>query len=161
MNRVKAMGSLTVKWTIVFYIYIICLSYFLFFSERYGRIGDNTCYKYNLKLFNEIIRFIRYRKTLGFEIFAVNIFGNILAFAPFGFIVPLINKKHIKACKIIVLSFLFSLTIETIQLIFKVGTFDVDDMLLNTLGGLLGYIVYKILRKKLGESEKKKKECNR
>ncbi|HBG13540.1 MAG TPA: VanZ family protein, partial [Clostridium sp.] len=33
-----------------------------------------------------------------------------------------------------------------IQLIFKVGCFDVDDMILNTLGGILGYIMYKIVQ---------------
>jgi len=40
----------------------------------------------------------------------------------------------------LILSFLLTLSIETIQLVFKVGSFDVDDMFLNTLGGIAGYI---------------------
>ena len=40
-------------------------------------------------------------------------------------------------------SFELSLLVELLQLVFKVGSFDVDDLLLNTIGGLLGYLVYK------------------
>ena len=46
--------------------------------------------------------------------------------------------------KVVLGSFLFSLIIESCQYIFKVGVFDVDDLLLNTIGRLIGYIIYKI-----------------
>ena len=39
-------------------------------------------------------------------------------------------------------SFELSLVVELLQLIFKVGSFDVDDLLLNTVGGMLGFLVY-------------------
>ena len=42
--------------------------------------------------------------------------------------------------------FLFSLCIETLQLITKVGVFDVDDLMMNTVGGLIGWIIYCIIR---------------
>ncbi len=129
---------------LLFYLYIILLSYFLFFSEHYGRGYVVENYRYNLQFFKEIERFILYREQLGFESFIVNILGNILAFAPFGFLLPLLNKRYRGFLKIIFLSLLFSLTIETIQLYLKVGIFDVDDLLLNTVGGLLGYIVFAI-----------------
>ena len=41
-------------------------------------------------------------------------------------------------------AFMLSLSIEIIQLFTKVGCFDVDDLLLNTLGGLIGYIIFLI-----------------
>ena len=41
-------------------------------------------------------------------------------------------------------SFELSLLVELLQLVFKVGSFDVDDMLLNTFGGVIGYIVFAI-----------------
>lgn len=157
----KNKNKLMVNWKVLFYLYIIILSYFLFFSERYGRIVENTSYRYNLIIFNEIKRFIKYRQILGFEIFAVNILGNILAFSPFGFLVPLISGRKIGLYKIIALSFLFSLTIETIQLICRVGSFDVDDILLNTIGGILGYIIFKIFRKKLVKFDSKEERGNR
>ena len=40
-----------------------------------------------------------------------------------------------------------SLLVETIQLVTKVGSFDVDDMMLNTLGAFLGYVIFKICDK--------------
>lgn len=47
----------------------------------------------------------------------------------------------------ILLCFLLSLCIEVSQLVFKVGSFDVDDLLLNTLGGALGYMINRIVQK--------------
>ncbi len=55
------------------------------------------------------------------------------------------------------ISFEFSLLIECIQLVSKVGSFDVDDMILNTLGGSLGYLCFWVARKwKKRRNEKKK-----
>lgn len=137
-KRFKSAGWL------LFYLYIIMLSYFLFFSERYGRGYAGADYRYNLHLFQEIKRFILYWEQVGIESFIVNIVGNVLAFAPFGYLLPLLQKKYRSFFKIMLLSFLFSLAIETTQLVLKVGIFDVDDLLLNTLGGILGYVVFVI-----------------
>ncbi len=128
---------------IIFYIYILLLSYFLFFSERYGR--DLITHEYNLQLFKEIRRFIRYRNQIGLEGFVVNIFGNILAFMPYGFMLPLLNKAYRKFYLITILSILFSLVIETAQLLLRVGVFDVDDILMNSIGGILGYVIFLIV----------------
>ena len=47
---------------------------------------------------------------------------------------------------VFLLSFLFTLGIETVQLVFKVGSFDVDDMFLNTIGGIAGYLSLMLCR---------------
>lgn len=46
-----------------------------------------------------------------------------------------------------ILGFALSLTVETIQLVCKVGCFDVDDLLLNTIGSALGYVLFLICDK--------------
>lgn len=130
---------------ILFFLYIILLSYFLFFSERYGRAASEE-YRYNLVLFREIRRFVTYRNELGFGSFAVNLFGNILAFAPFGFCLPLISPRYNGFFRILFLSAGFSFAVELVQLVYRVGIFDVDDIFLNTIGGMLGYTGYRILR---------------
>jgi glycopeptide antibiotics resistance protein len=130
---------------LLFYLYIILLSYFLFFSEHYGRDFISDEYRYNLEFLKEIKRFIRYREQLGFESFVVNIMGNILAFAPFGFLLPLLNKRFHNFFIMTLISLLFSLAIESVQLAFKVGIFDVDDVLLNSIGGVIGYVAYAIV----------------
>lgn len=137
---------------LVFAVYLIMLAYFLFFSERFGRTISSTEYRYNIVLFKELKRFITYRNEIGIEGFVINIVGNILAFTPFGFALPIISNYNRKLWNIILLSFEFSLTIELIQLMFKVGIFDVDDLFMNTVGGLIGgicfHICYRLIKQK-------------
>ncbi len=133
-------AKLTKAGWLLFYIYLILMFYFLFFSERYSM----TDYHYNLEFFKEIKRFIRYREQLGYGTFVVNIFGNIIAFAPFGFLLPLLDKKYRKFFYTAFLCLLFSSCVETIQLFLRVGIFDVDDIMMNTFGGVLGYLCFVI-----------------
>lgn len=132
---------------VIFIIYLIFLAYFLFFSDYFGRGGHiREEYAYNLVPFKEIRRFIVYRHVVGLWSFLLNIVGNIAGFMPFGFFLPVISRRSRRFFNTVLLSFLFSLCIETTQLIFKVGSFDVDDMILNALGGMFGYILYKIIQ---------------
>lgn len=55
------------------------------FSESFGRTDTDRDYAYNLILFKEISRYFKYYNVLGFPLFMINIVGNIVAFAPFGF----------------------------------------------------------------------------
>jgi len=137
-------GKRVMVW-ILFLGYLTCLSYFLFFSERYGRTDSSNGYRYNLVLFREIKRFFIYRKEVGLEGFLVNMVGNVAAFMPFGLCLPMISLKRRGFFSVLFWSFSLSLTIETIQLLYQIGSFDVDDILLNTIGGVLGYIGYRIM----------------
>ena len=101
-------------------------------------------YRYNLELFKEIKRFIEYRQQLGFESVVVNIFGNVLAFTPFGFLLPMMNRRFHNFFRLLLSCIFFTLTIEMLQLVLRVGIFDVDDIFLNTLGGVIGFIAYMI-----------------
>ena len=129
---------------ILFLIYFVVLFYFLFFSEKMGRTYSERAYHYNLVPLKEIARFVKYWRVLGMKAVLLNILGNVAAFLPFGFFLPIISPRFGKWYLMLILSFLLTLSIETIQLVFKVGSFDVDDMLLNTLGGVIGYIVFAI-----------------
>lgn len=136
-KRIRILGK------ILFVLYIFFLIYFLCLAEWYGREGTWQEYRYNLELFKEIKRFITYREQLGtFMVFA-NLAGNILIFVPYGFFIPMATRRH-GFIKTIFLSMVLSLAVETAQLITKVGSFDVDDILLNTIGGVLGYIVFQV-----------------
>jgi glycopeptide antibiotics resistance protein len=141
VKEVNKRRILLVCW-VIFYIYILLLSYFLFFSEKFGR--DLITHNYNLELFKEIKRFFKYREQIGQEGFLINIFGNVIAFMPYGFFLPLLNRSYRKLYLIVILCILFSLIIEVAQLLLKVGVFDVDDILMNSLGGILGYFSFLI-----------------
>lgn len=131
---------------ILFGVYLLVLFYLLFFSETYGRTMDSG-YRYNVELFKEIKRFWCNRDSLGFSSVVTNLLGNIIAFAPFGFFLPILCRvgKNIIGC--VALSALFSLAVEVVQLFTKVGAFDVDDIFLNAIGGLVGFLVYYIVWK--------------
>lgn len=83
----------------------------------------------------------------GFRIAIANIIGNIVAFIPLGFLLPIIFKRMRKLPKIILTSFSVSLLFEVIQLLIAIGSFDIDDILLNVFGSLIGYIFYILISK--------------
>lgn len=128
---------------VLFLLYVVFLIYFLFLAEWYGRTGISEEYRYNLELFREIKRFIIYREQLGgFAVFA-NLAGNILIFVPYGFFISVASRER-GFFKTLFFSMGLSLCVEIIQLFTRVGSFDVDDILLNTIGGVLGYIIFLI-----------------
>ncbi|MCI8565113.1 MAG: VanZ family protein [Lachnospiraceae bacterium] len=131
---------------LMFLTYLVFLCYIMFFAEMLGRTEIEREYSYNLVLFREIARFIRYRDRLGMKAVFWNLGGNVLCFMPFGFFLPLISKNVDRWYLSVLLSLYLSLLIELTQLFLKVGSFDVDDLLLNTIGGLLGFLVYKLWR---------------
>lgn len=131
---------------VLFFLYFVVLFYFLFFSEEMGRTYSERAYHYNLVPFHEIMRFIQYYDVLGMEAVLLNLAGNVVAFMPFGFFLPIFAEHCKRFMNTLLYSFELSLLVELIQLITKVGSFDVDDIILNTLGGALGFVVYKLVR---------------
>ena len=67
-----------------------------------------------------------------------------MGFMPYGFVLPIITRRMRNGFFIVLSGFAISLTVEVIQLITRVGCFDVDDMILNTLGAALGYGIYAV-----------------
>ena len=141
---------------ILYVLYIIFVFYFLLISEVYGRSSEMQEYHYNLVLFKEIKRFWNYREQLGAFATVTNLFGNVLIFLPFGFFMPMASK-HRSFLSTSFYSLALSLIVEISQLFMKVGCFDVDDLLLNTIGGMLGYIVFSICNVTRRNYAKKKK----
>lgn len=130
---------------ILFVAYLWLLFYLLFFSESYGRTDVVEEYRYNLELFKEIKRFWNNWETIGIQNVMINLAGNIAAFVPFGLLFPMICNRGKRCVCCVVMTALFSLFVEMVQLVSKVGAFDVDDIFLNTIGGLVGFLGYQIL----------------
>jgi glycopeptide antibiotics resistance protein len=136
-KRIRIFGK------ILFVLYIVFIIYFLIFSDWYGRTGEMQEYRYNLVLFREIRRFWNYRDQVGLFAMFTNLFGNVIIFMPFGFFMPMASRY--RSCfSAVFYSFGLSLCVETFQLLTRVGSFDVDDLLLNTVGGLAGYVIFAV-----------------
>lgn len=119
-------------YNLLFIIYLL-LFYYLLLST------DNASSGLNLTPFKEITRY-----PLTSTQFIYNVIGNIVLFLPFGFSVSDFIKAK-KTYQILIISTLISLTAELIQ--FKIGrAFDIDDIILNVVGAILGFICYKGLR---------------
>lgn len=151
-NRTK----LRVLGFLLLTIYLGLLAYLVFFSKEFGR-QVHTDMRYNIVPFKTITNFYYYSTTKGF---VINIFGNLLAFMPLGVLWPIVFKKPYDKVYIhIVLlwSFTISLFIEIIQVLSKVGAFDVDDLILNTVGGFIGYLIYKLLSRRYKAAIRRRK----
>ncbi|WP_017414309.1 VanZ family protein [Clostridium tunisiense] len=88
-----------------------------------------------------------------------NIILNILMFAPIGFMLPLIFKKCEKWYITYLTGFVSALFIETLQLISKRGIFELDDIVNNTLGCIIGYgivMICKVIFRRKSTSQKSK-----
>ena len=104
--------------------------------------------------FKEIKRFQRMLSGDMWYRAVVNLVGNVLCFVPIGMILPVTADYWKYFHRVLVFSMTFSLVIEFTQLIAKVGSFDVDDIILNTAGGIVGYIVFFISSKLRNAGEK-------
>lgn len=76
--------------------------------------------------------------------FIISFLGNIIMFIPIGLLIPVIWKLKDKT--IILIGFLISLSIEISQIFLNRGT-DIDDLIFNTLGIIIGLVIYKIISK--------------
>lgn len=71
---------------------------------------------------------------------------NIIMFLPLGFLIPLIWKQYRNSLKILLIGFGFSLSIEICQLFNRRNT-DIDDLIMNTLGAVAGYFIWKLTKR--------------
>ncbi len=117
-------------FTLVFILYVMCLF-------EVVTLQDNNYGLSNFIPFKEIFRY-----QIGSRLFIKNIVGNILLFLPYGYFTSYyLNNK--KLWPTALLTIIVSFTIETVQL--KIGrTFDVDDIILNTCGGIIGGFIYSL-----------------
>jgi glycopeptide antibiotics resistance protein len=110
----------------------------------FGRGSGYEEHRCNLQPFREIERFIVYRDQMTRTSVMLNLFGNVLAFIPFGMLLRWARNKNTTLLHAFVYSLLFTVVIEICQYITKLGVLDVDDIILNTLGGVIGYAIYYI-----------------
>lgn len=133
--------------------YVGLLVYFLFFAEGFR---EQTEYHYNIVPFREISRYLTYYETIGVSMVFLNLVGNIVAFMPFGFFVPMFGRRQLSFWTVTLFTAEFSALVEVIQLFTRVGSCDIDDVILNTLGGMLGYGMFLLRKRGIAESDGEK-----
>lgn len=139
---------------ILFIVYCIVLIYLLFL---YGFRREN---QFDIKIFSKehfempnivpfrtILTFIErlFNHTINTNIVLNNLLGNLLMFVPMGMALPvLFENKFDKLWKVIAFVVVLVIIIEIIQFVTFTGSADIDDLILNTIGSMIGYGIIKI-----------------
>lgn len=117
-----------------------------------------TLDRYNFipfKIFYETyIEVTRYSNT---SYFIISLLGNIAIFVPLGILLPICSKKYQKMKNTVAFGCIFSILIEVTQLLLPRAT-DIDDVILNTFGTFLGYLVFLLIKSVLPEFFEKFKQ---
>ncbi|GAA4066792.1 VanZ family protein [Amphibacillus indicireducens] len=121
-------------------IYTALILYFLFFGVgRPGAAVGNNEYRFNLIPDLIQLRFPTLSDLKNFRVFDL---GNFAGFIPFGLLIPRLYRC--KFIRFIPLFFLSILIIETLQMLTYLGSFDINDAIVNSLGASVGFCAYKI-----------------
>ena len=145
---IQKRGSLTRELTLVI------LFLFLWFlirrtMEPYILTLDRSPLPPNLVPLRGLAQMLRRAMMVGnsitWWIVAINIIGNVVGFVPVGFLVSVLTPNRHKGWIALAIGFAVSLTIEILQLSFVIRVFDVDDLLLNSLGAWFGFLIFLLL----------------
>lgn len=131
---------------VLFFIYFLMVTYYTFdsiFISEY--INEFYC---NLIPIKETIEM--FRGNINIALY--NVVGNILMFVPLGVFIPILFKNKDKISWILLYGFLASFFIEINQFFIKGNrAADVDDIIFNTIGAVIGYAIYKVIIMVLGK----------
>ncbi|WP_258166497.1 VanZ family protein [Paenibacillus sp. PCH8] len=133
------------RWMLIIVIcmaalYTLIMCNLLFVSGRAP--GPN--YQYNLAPFETIRPLLLERERYNTDTWVKNLFGNIVLFIPLGIWMPWLFRKCRRFLSFTSIVVMVLLAVEVTQLIARVGSFDVDDIILNTIGAWIGYAGYQL-----------------
>ncbi|APT19018.1 hypothetical protein FC62_GL000407 [Amylolactobacillus amylotrophicus DSM 20534] len=146
-ERRKIWSELAV-WLFVFYIMLLlALTVFrgTYFPWQLRFYFDRPLTQINFNFLSETLKLTRGASLLDF---IYNLFGNIFWFVPFGFLFPQVFRWFNRAWRTILAGGLFSLLIESLQLVLYTGVSDLDDVFFNLIGTLIGYVLFALTVKK-------------
>ena len=133
---------------VTFIVYAIVMAYFLFFRHS---IDVGGTYWENLSININIVPFYTIKQNLYLILkqsnpylvphAIINLLGNIIGFIPFGILLPLLLKRARTFKRFFFYAISGIVLIELIQLFTLRGSFDIDDLILNMLGSLIGYMI--------------------
>lgn len=143
-------------WRFVFLIYC-CTMLWLLFGRSYGWI-DGLTYEQMLRQNINLTPFLTIRNywrvlyhrsndAMLVHCF-INLFGNVLLFIPAGWLLPKLWKKMQNFFRFFFTCALCILFVELLQLFTLLGSFDVDDLILNLAGMILGFLYFSITDRK-------------
>lgn len=140
-------GSLIILARVGLILYSATVLYWMFIG--FGReMHMEGPLQYNLIRLRTISLYFDFSNGLSIISRFINLLGNIVVFIPFGILVPLAKTRPIPWIRITLYAVLCILLVECLQMLLHVGSFDVDDLLLNLIGVWAGYGLVTFISKK-------------
>jgi glycopeptide antibiotics resistance protein len=139
----KKEKTLTVLY-ILFFMYSCLMIWEVFIGPYRSYSGAR---RYNLYPFKTVMEFISNDAKYNLQVIFINLIANIIAFIPLGFFISLLFRKSRKLINTALFCVFIIICIEIGQFILKVGVLDIDDIILNTAGCVLGFMIYKVVKK--------------
>ncbi|MCO7175314.1 VanZ family protein [Sporolactobacillus kofuensis] len=124
---------------IAFILYLFTLIFLTLFTHNYYTYGKSS----NLIPFSSVRLMLRSGSS---ALFIKNIVGNVILFLPLGIFLPMIIRSKQRFAWQLSLGCMVSAVIELCQYFFAARIFDIDDILLNTLGTLIGWLFFMIVQ---------------
>ena len=149
--------SLRVFLWLVLILYMIVLVKFVLFKKSPGFIKDHFLHHYSFNMargnfhprnfhpFHTIKMYTAANMPVKYAF--LNLGGNFAGFIPLAILIPLLSRRFRSAIATILFVFLLSFCFEIFQLISLLGVCDIDDLMLNTLGGVAGYFIFWLMTK--------------
>ncbi len=146
----KNKKSALAVWWLCFILYIGLMIWLLFCRSQVWTEGlsyqQMLLENINLKPFYTIKNYINvilhYPDSYYYEHCIINLIGNIVMFIPAGFLLPRIFDPVRKFFHFLPVVFIGILFVELLQLFAMVGSFDIDDIILNLSGMIVGYLIF-------------------
>ncbi len=129
----------------ILFLMYLCLMIWEVFIGPYRSYSDVR--RYNLYPFKTIMEFLLNTTKYNFRVIFINLAANIITFIPLGFFIALLFRRSCKLLNTTLSCMLIITCIELGQFILNVGVLDIDDIILNTLGCVLGFMIFKVVRK--------------
>jgi glycopeptide antibiotics resistance protein len=134
---------------LLFGLYCGLMLWLLFFH----RIGETaTTGRYNLQLWDTVNRYLWVLKYSADSVqrryAAANLVGNVVLFQPLGIFLPVLFARLRTFWRLAITALLMILSVEALQFFTGLGALDVDDLVLNLMGILLGYLLWRGIQTK-------------
>jgi glycopeptide antibiotics resistance protein len=134
----------TIYVMLLLYLFFLMIVSFWGLNKYTLRLGSYNGVSHNLIPFDTIRTYIFNLHSYNFNTWFYNTFGVLLVFIPLGFLLPVVFVKMRSLRNIILTSICVSVFIEAMQYIVTLGVFDIDDIILNSLGTVLGFLLYEV-----------------
>lgn len=129
------------KWILGFGFYASLMVQMGIFSRPFGS--------------TRIVKWIPFNVPGGEYLVFVYALANLVIFIPFGILVPKVFRGVNTVWKMALVTFITSVCIELIQYVLACGYSEVEDVIMNVAGGVIGYLIIKFIEKRKNEKRER------